>query len=63
VTREIREIRPDIPVILCTGFSEKIDSGRASELQIDEFLMKPVNQAQLANIVRSVLDSREKTVP
>ncbi len=58
LAREIKEIRPDMPVILCTGFSEKVDNGRASELHIDGFLMKPVDQAQLANTVRSVLDSR-----
>jgi DNA-binding NarL/FixJ family response regulator len=47
-----------MPVILCTGFSEKINVGRASALNIDGFLMKPFSQVQLANTVRSVLDLR-----
>ncbi len=58
LSREIKKLVPDMPVVLCTGFSEKVDDSRASALHIDGFLMKPVNQAQLANIVRSVLDSR-----
>ena len=60
--REIRKIAPAMPMILCTGFSEKVNGDRASALHVDGFLMKPVNQAQLATMVRSILDSREKTV-
>jgi DNA-binding NarL/FixJ family response regulator len=58
LARKIKKIRPDMPVILCTGFSEKINVGRASALNIDGFLMKPFSQVQLANTVRSVLDLR-----
>jgi len=60
LAHEIKEIIPDMPVILCTGFSEKVNGGRASALHIDDFLMKPVDQTQLAKIVRSVLDSRRR---
>ncbi len=53
---EIRKIRPDIPVILCTGYSKAISDERAKEIGINAFLMKPVVNIQLAKTVRKVLD-------
>ena len=53
---ELMNIRADIPVILCTGFSEQITEGQAKELGIKEFILKPVVMNKLAKIVRSVLD-------
>ncbi len=52
---EIKSIRPDIPVILCTGFSEHIENN-GDELDADAFLMKPVARKKMARTVRSVLD-------
>jgi two-component system, cell cycle sensor histidine kinase and response regulator CckA len=49
-------IRSDIPIILCTGFSEKIDERRAEEMGIRAFVMKPIVMGQIANTIRSVLD-------
>ncbi|MCF8096141.1 MAG: PAS domain S-box protein [Desulfobacteraceae bacterium] len=60
LAREIKSIRPDIPVILCTGFSESIN-GDGGNSDIDAFLMKPVTRAKMANTVRSVLDDAETT--
>jgi CheY-like chemotaxis protein len=53
---ELMKIRVDIPVILCTGFSEQISEGQAKELGIREFILKPIVMNRLAEIVRSVLD-------
>ncbi len=53
---EIHRIRPDIPIILCTGFSEVIDEDKAAALGIHAFVMKPVVRDQLAAIIRKVLD-------
>lgn len=54
-----RRIRPDLPVILCTGFSQKLN-GLPQDLGIDSILMKPVDKTQIAQTVRAVLDkSRE----
>jgi CheY-like chemotaxis protein len=50
-------IRPDIPVIICTGFSEKMDKARAMSIGIGGFLMKPVLLSDLARVVRNVLDT------
>jgi PAS domain S-box-containing protein len=56
LANEIRRIRPDIPVILCTGFSSKVTSENARLLNIDAFLMKPIIVRDMANTIRKVLD-------
>ncbi len=53
---DLKKIRPDIKVILCTGFSEKMSPERARALGIEGFLMKPVVRAELVGMVRRVLD-------
>ena len=52
---EISKIRPDIPIILCTGFSPNIDEEKALALGIKAFVMKPVNQDELADTIRQAL--------
>jgi len=52
-------IRPDIPVILCTGFSEAITQEKARALGVKEFIMKPIVQQQIAEAIRRVLDKKE----
>jgi CheY-like chemotaxis protein len=54
--REIMAIRPDIPVILCTGFSEKVTEESVKSIGIRALLMKPVTVHNLAWTVRRVLD-------
>ena len=56
LTRQIMNIRPDIPVILCTGFSEQIGEESAKALGIREFIFKPLVMDKLAGSVRKVLD-------
>ena len=55
LAREILKIRPDTPIILCTGFSEAVDENRAKLLGIKEFLMKPVALRDLATTVKKIL--------
>jgi CheY-like chemotaxis protein len=52
----LMSIRPDIPVIICTGFSEKINNEKAKKIGIKGLLMKPVVLSELAQMVRNVLD-------
>jgi PAS domain S-box-containing protein len=49
-------VRHDIPIILCTGFSEKVTEQDARALGIKGFAMKPLDRRLLAELVRSVLD-------
>ncbi len=51
------EIRPGIPIILATGFSEKIDEGKAKSIGIKAYVLKPVVKRNLAKIIRKVLDA------
>jgi len=51
-------VRPDIPIILCTGFSEIINEDTAKALGIREYVMKPVLRGKLATVVRKVLDEK-----
>jgi len=55
---KIAEIRPDIPVILCTGFSHKITEEKAGEMGIKAFLLKPILKKAMAETVRNVLDKK-----
>ncbi|MDA8135568.1 MAG: ATP-binding protein [Desulfobacteraceae bacterium] len=49
-------IRPDIPVMLITGFSSEINEKKAKELGIKGFLTKPIIKSELAALVRTILD-------
>jgi CheY-like chemotaxis protein len=59
LVRELRRIRPDIPIILCTGYSPLIDAERAAVLGIDAFLPKPVESATLAHTIQQVITQRK----
>ena len=55
VLKEIHQRQPDIPVILCTGFSEQINEKQAREAGIRELVMKPYATGSLNKIIRKVL--------
>jgi len=55
MARQIKAIRPDIPIILCSGFSERIQAPTTKAIGISAVLMKPVLYADLAHTVRQVL--------
>jgi len=56
LARELIAIRPDIPIIICTGFSERLNQEKAAALGVKGFLMKPIVKAEMAKTVRKVLD-------
>ena len=53
---ELHRLQPNLPVILCTGFSERIDDTKVSDLGIQALLMKPFTWKQLAQQIRKTLD-------
>jgi len=59
LTRKIKAIRPDIPIILCTGFSELINDEKATALGVCKYLTKPSSRRELARAVRVALDSNK----
>ncbi len=56
LANEINKIRPDIPIIICTGFSEQLSEKKINTLDIKGLLMKPLTISELAKTVRRVLD-------
>ncbi|MFH1983224.1 MAG: PAS domain S-box protein [Pseudomonadota bacterium] len=55
MARRMRTIRPDIPIILCSGFSERIHPQATEAIGISAMLMKPIIYADLAHTVHRVL--------
>jgi PAS domain S-box-containing protein len=55
---ELLKVRATIPIILCTGQSDTISPGKAKEIGIRGFLMKPLAKQELAQAVRSMLDTK-----
>jgi DNA-binding NtrC family response regulator len=60
LAQEILSLRPEMPIILCTGFSEYISEERAQALGIREFVMKPLVMRDLATVIRRALDRKKK---
>jgi PAS domain S-box-containing protein len=58
LVKEILDIRSDMPIILCTGFSEKISEEYVGELNIKDFVIKPFVTHNFALTVRKVLDKK-----
>jgi PAS domain S-box-containing protein len=58
LSQKLLTVRKDLPVIMCTGFSETIDEEAAKRFGIRAFLMKPVSSHDLAATIRTVLDSK-----
>jgi CheY-like chemotaxis protein len=58
LAQKIKVIRPDIPIILCSGFSERINAKAMAAIGVSAVLMKPMAYADLANTVRGVLENQ-----
>ena len=55
---EIMKLRPDQPIILCTGYSDYMNSEKALKLGIKAFVMKPLARGMLASLIRKVLNAQ-----
>jgi len=58
LVQEILKIRPDMPIIISTGFHENIDEEKARQIGIRQYIEKPLNRRILARVVRKVLDEK-----
>ena len=58
LTKRILEIRPDIPIIICSGYSEKLDRMKVKELKVSAFLDKPLTIESLLNTTKDVLNNQ-----
>jgi PAS domain S-box-containing protein len=55
LAQEMLQIRPDLPIILCTGFSSQIDQYSAQAIGIKKLAFKPFNKIHLAKLIRNAL--------
>ncbi len=58
LARRMLQLRPELPIILCTGFSNLISEERAKAMGIKGFAMKPMSKNDIAQLVRQLLDQR-----
>jgi len=59
LAEKLMQIRPDIPVALCTGFSFMIDEQKALDMGIRAFISKPILKREIAEAIRKVLDENQ----
>jgi len=57
LARSILAVKPHMPIILCTGFSEKIDEASSRALGVRGFVMKPAGIREMADAIRAALDT------
>jgi len=62
LAENIKKIRRDTPIILCTGFGEDISKERARKMGIREILLKPLVNIDLTKTIRKVLDAGRREV-
>jgi len=58
LSEKLMEIRPDIPIIVCTGHSALVDEEKAKELGLAAYIMKPISIRETAQTIRKVLDRK-----
>jgi PAS domain S-box-containing protein len=63
LAKEMLKIRPELPIILCTGYSEQVNEENAKALGIKAFLMKPIMMQEMAKVLRKVLGKGEGVLP
>lgn len=56
--RKVKSVRPDVPVIICTGYSDSVSAGEVSEAGIDYLLMKPLEIRELSASIRNALTQK-----
>ena len=63
LSKQLMKIRPDIPILLCTGYSDQLEAANAYAFGIKRFLIKPLVMGKLATIIREVLDENPRSLP
>ena len=61
LAQKIRMIRPNVPIIMCTGFSEIMDENKAAAIGVKAFLYKPIILRKLLGTIREVLDQNNSS--
>jgi two-component system, cell cycle sensor histidine kinase and response regulator CckA len=59
LAEKLIRIRPDIPIVLCTGHSSLIDEEKARQMGIAAYMMKPVSMSKIAKTIRKLMDQKK----
>ncbi|HQH69061.1 MAG TPA: response regulator, partial [Candidatus Hydrogenedentes bacterium] len=63
LAERMRAVRPDIPIILCTGYSERMDERRAREAGFNGYLEKPFVDTDLSTAIQQALADAQTKAP
>lgn len=55
---QLKRINPQIPIVLCTGYSDVIDKEKSEEMGFSAFVQKPFSMEMLSSKIRKVLDNQ-----
>lgn len=58
LAEKLLQLKPGLPIIICTGYSSKVDKVKAKQIGISEFASKPLNSGEIVKLIRKVLDKR-----
>lgn len=58
LSEKILAVRPDMPIIICTGYSDSVDEDKAKALGIAGFVLKPIQARELGKVIQNVLGDR-----
>jgi two-component system cell cycle sensor histidine kinase/response regulator CckA len=58
LAEKIKQIKPGIPIILCSGFTSDATKKQIRDSGVNDFITKPINKTELARVVRKVLDNK-----
>ncbi|MDD2465871.1 MAG: response regulator [Desulfobulbus sp.] len=61
VARELLLLRPNLPIILCTGYSNLIDEAQVQAMGVKAFAMKPLTKRELAVLLHKALADQRKS--
>jgi PAS domain S-box-containing protein len=61
LAEKLISLRRDLPIVICTGYSEKMDDEKSKAIGFKGLLMKPVVKIEMAQMVRKVLDESKKS--
>ncbi|WP_457574434.1 PAS domain S-box protein [Desulfolithobacter sp.] len=60
LVEELHKIRPDMPIIICTGYSDKLSAYRDGKNGVSQVLIKPIGVQDLARAVRKALEGEKE---
>jgi len=58
LVKKIRAVSQDVPIILCTGYSDALSSKSIEEFRVNDFLLKPISIHELSIKISKYIDKQ-----